>query len=151
MSNIFTGVVLFLIILILYKYTNYCREKQDSFLSGIWSGDAEFLKQSNLKTLHLMIAPIRDSGKLKGFLSIVDNDGSDISNQIIWLDNSAFNNKVSITYTDPEFDAIPSNVTINVDINKGTMMIYADSKLYAFLVKNNEMSMISNETYENPS
>lgn len=143
------GLIVLLILLIIYKSYCYIQQKQDKYLMGIWSGDKEFLKQSDLKDMHLFIAPIRDNSKLKAFLTITDKDGNFITNQVIWINNSTISNKVDITYSDNDFTAIPANVTFNIDYDKGTLMIYADSKLYAFLIKNNEMSIVANDTYTN--
>jgi hypothetical protein len=142
------GIVILLIILIVYRLYD-TKRKQDAYLMGIWSGDKEFLKQSDLKDMHLFIAPIKDNGKLKAFLTISDKDGDTITNQVIWIDNSMLANKITITYSDNNFTAIPSSVTFNIDYDKGTLMVYADSKLYAFLIKNNEMSIVANDTYTN--
>lgn len=141
------GLLILLFIVFLVKYYYYLRRIQDKYLAGIWSGDKEFLKKSELKDLQLFIAPERDSGNLKAFLTMTDKDGDVITMQVIWINNSAFNSNIKFIYSDKDFSAIPVNATMNVDHDKGTMMIYADSKLYAFLIKNNEMSMVANDTY----
>jgi hypothetical protein len=140
------GVVILIIFLLIVKY--YLRQRQDKYLAGIWTGDKEFLNNSQLKDFHLFIAPVRDGGKLKAFLTMSDSNGDTITTQIVWIDNSPFNNRIKFVFSDSDFAAIPENATMNIDKDKGTMMIYADSKLYGFLIKNNEMSIEANDKYE---
>lgn len=149
MESVYIGALVLLFIIILYKYSCIVQKKNDSFLAGIWSGDKEFLKQSELKDLQLFIAPTRDSGKLKAFLTMTDLNGDIVTAQVMWITNSVFSNRVHFIYNDATFEAIPPDATMHIDPNKGTMMIYSGGKLYGFLIKNNETSMIVNETYAN--
>lgn len=142
----YIGAIVLLVFLLIY--CSYLKQKQDKYLAGIWSGDKEFLESSHLKDFHLFIAPTRDNGKLKAFLTISDENGDTTTAQVIWINNSAFNNKAQFIYSDSDFTSIPENVSLIIDQIKGTMMIYADSKMYGFLIKNNEMSIIANEKYE---
>lgn len=138
-------IILLLLILIVKQYSH--KSHKDTFLNGVWNADKEFLEQSDLKEMHLFVAPQLERGMLKAFLLMSDKNGDTITKQVIWIKNPFFGGDSNIIYSDKDFTAIPETVRFDIDPMKGTLMVYSGSKLYGFLIKNNEMSLIANETY----
>ncbi len=144
----------------------------EKFLTGLWAGDPNFLEQAGLSAMFLYIAPCErlDGGwKRQGYLVMFDTHGDPVSNQGIevayqrplsrW--RSAFMShffvraretyRISdalITYDDAEI--MPKKMHLGLNTAEGTLTLYSEDegrKLYAFLVKDNETSLLANTVY----
>ena len=131
-----------LILLIIIIVLHWKRSAKEQFMAGFWTADDEFLRKSSLSDMHLFIAPDK-----KAFLVMTDKNGDFISNQIINIKPSLFTNNAYISYDDESFDAIPNCVKIDIDNNKGTMLLYEGDKVFGCLIKDNKTSMIANNAY----
>jgi hypothetical protein len=142
------GCVIVVLIIIIIIYLSKRQQEQNKFIEGIWTGDAEFLKKSDLKQMILFISP-NNKNKIQSNASLImtDKNGDTITNQVVNIKRSLFSNNCNVKYEDESFTSIPTSVKMDVDINKGTMMLYDNTKVYGFLIKNNEASIIANETY----
>jgi hypothetical protein len=139
------------------------------FLSGFWSGEPTFLKEAGLSEMYLYIAPCERSGgrwSRQGYLVMVDAGGEMVSNQGVELEwsgilgrwKSALNSHFSanadevyrvksakITYDDQA--VMPEVLRLGLNVTQGSISLYTDEKLYAFLMKDNEVSTTANEEY----
>lgn len=141
----------------------------ERFLSGFWSGDPTFLKEAGLSQMHLYIAPCERSGGRwcrQGYLLMVDSGGAMVSNQGIELQWSGMAGRwksalkshfsasadevyrvanAAFTY---DFQAVmPEAMHLGLDVAQGSISLYTDEKLYAFLMKDNEVSAAANAEY----
>lgn len=137
----------------------------EKFLSGVWVGEPAFLKEAGLAELYFYIAP-REKTSRQGYLVMVDSQGEFVSNQGVELDyKCAFKRWMSalksnfsarseadyrvpcaqVTYDDSA--VMPEELSLGLDVSKGTLTLYDSEKIYAFLVKDNETSMSANIQY----
>lgn len=155
---------LVLILIILVVVLSPRVREFEKFLSGVWIGESAFLKESGLAELYLYIAP-REKSSRQGYLVMVDSQGEFVSNQGVEIDYAcAFKRWMSalksnfssskvdycvpcaqITYDDSA--AMPEEMSLGLDVSKGTLTLYDSEKIYAFLVKDNEVSMSANIQY----
>jgi hypothetical protein len=114
------------------------------FMPGFWVADSDFLISSDLSSAYIMLEP-KQSGEMKGFLSMTNKSDVNISNQKITLSNFSSMtvgkntykiSNVKIVYADS--DVLPTTMNIIVDLNSGIMTLSDDKKLYAVFIKDNE-------------
>jgi len=139
----------------------------EKFLSGFWSGDPAFLKQAGLSEMYLYLAPLERAGGewcRQGYLVMVDTAGQVISNQGIEIAygclfsrwKSAFKSHFAanetyrvfcakVTYDSEE--VMPTEMRLGLNVTEGTLVLYADRRAYAFLIKDNETSIAANAEY----
>lgn len=160
-------VVIVLIAIASPRVQNY-----EQFLSGFWSGDPTFLQEAGLSELYLYIAPCERAGGRwcrQGYLVMVDTTGGFVSNQGVEICYSALPGrwgsalkshfsaggqaKYKIKNAELVFDdraVMPEDLSLDLNVTEGTLSLYDDTKLYAFLVKDNETSLAANAMYSRP-
>jgi hypothetical protein len=152
---LFVIVILIIIIIIIIcsvKGANSCCLKYNTYLTGMWVGDLEFIKKANLSDLQIFIAP-KEQKKRNGYILMVDNNKDFILNQPIelkelssqhsqrWSANTA-NKKIddmfTIQYelsTDVK-NIYPKKIIFTVSIINGVLSIKDENgKIYALLTK----------------
>ena len=144
----------------------------EKFLSGFWFGDPTFLKQAGLSEMYFYITPYeRTGGKWyrQGYLVMIDTAGNMVSNQGIKItygclfrrwksvlkSHFTINSqetyqipRANLTYDDEE--VMPTEMHLGLNVTEGTLAIYdnhADHKIYAFLIKDNEASIIAHAEF----
>lgn len=142
----------------------------ERFLSGFWSGESGFLRKAGLSDMFLYIAPCERLGGRwvrQGYLVLVDSAGAVISNQAIEMSwggllgrwKSALKSsvtasadetyKVGTVYLEYDHEAImPETMSLGLNVTKGTLVLYEDHKVFAFLVKDNEVSITANAVWQ---
>ena len=166
-------VIIIIIIAILNTSATSCNERYNNYLTGMWSGDPDFLKQSNLKDLQLFIAPPEKNVR-QGYIIMTDQDGNFLMNEPIefkenvtnlkkWNAFNANRKKTKdkfITHHSTDLESsntdlstkmteFPKNLKFGLSMCDGTLTIYdADSnKLSAFLEKDLIGSAAAIEAY----
>ena len=93
-SNIIFLIILVLVILIIFCFimnsANTCTERYNNYLTGMWVGDPDFLKQSKLQDLQIFIAP---SDNKNSDNKNSDNNNSDNKNKTDKMNIKTDNNK----------------------------------------------------------
>jgi hypothetical protein len=166
-SIIIAAIIVVIIIIMLVAIPR--ARNSEKCLSGFWTGETAFLRRAGLSEMFLYIAP-PESGwgrnNRQGYLLMVDNEGETVSNQGIELSygsafsrwssslKSHFSNAPRETYkiasVDIAYDdeaVMPEKVSIGVNTSDGTLALYDKDKIYAFLVRDNEVSTAANEAY----
>lgn len=164
------GIVLVLVLL--FFVAAYPRIKcNEEMLAGYWSADSSYLEKADLSQMDLYIAPPdgASSETRQGYLLMVDSEGNFVSNQGIelvlrrsgktWV-ASARSALLSdgargpsgvrmgtahIVYDDEP--VMPEYLTLELDPARGTLTMYDDGQIYAFLYKDNEASADANAQY----
>lgn len=165
---IISAIIAFLIICILYftKAANVSCNKYHYYLSGMWTGDPEFLKKSNLKDLQIFLSP-KIKKKRNGYIIMVNINGDIVLNQPIelnevtsahtqrWaaynMDKKIKNDNFDINYlilSDINTDIFPKNITITVSISNGSLTIKNNNNIYALCEKDLISSAAAIATYE---
>lgn len=154
------AIIAILVVIILVVGSTAVRRYEDYF-SGFWVGDPGFLKKARLKDMQLFVAPGED-GCRQGYILMTDLDGNFVSNQAVEIrERSAVQRwwtALGSTFrvardcyrarcVDIEYDdsatgepPMPEHVKMALSILDGTLTIYDDSKVYAFLAKDNAVS-----------
>ena len=149
-------VVLVIIIVVAWGRT---RDAENVF-TGFWTGEPAFLDRAGLREMYLYVAPRERRGLRwgrQGYLVMADADGNLISNQALELTYGAplrrglaalkshFGDgryEVPTLLVDCEEDEIiPSRLRMGLDATKGTLALYNNEKLFAFLTRDNETSL----------
>ena len=143
--------------------------RYENYLGGYWIGDPGFLKKAQLKDMQLFIAP-KEGGCRQGYLLMTDLDGNFISNQALEIRErsaaqrwwtaftSAFRTErdaysarcVEIEYDDAaevNEPPMPETVKMTLSVLDGTLTLYDDSKVWAFLTKDLLASAAAIEAY----
>ena len=171
-------VIIIIIFCVLNSSASNCNERYNNYLTGIWSGDPDFLKQSNLKDLQIFIGPKEgpkeNFKERQGYIIMTDMDENFIMNEPIefkenksskkWNALSAnrqktkdkyithfttgTNNSTNNSTTNSNF---PKNLKFGLSMCDGTLTIHdTDSnKLSAFLEKDLIGSAAAIEAYTN--
>jgi len=120
-----------------------------NFINGYWSSNNDFAKLSEIDEMILNI----DIKNKKGFLviiaenKIVSNDEFDIllnknSNANI---SKGINYKIEFVSDNINFIWNEKIFNLDIDINKGSLVLYHNDIVYASLYKDNKMSAILND------
>lgn len=165
--------VILLIIIIAALVGKRFATRYETYMSGLWVGDPAFLKRAQLRDFQLFIAP-EDDGCRQGYLIITDNAGEFASNQAITIYGRnrglsrwtalrpamrTENDTCAMGNFDIDFDAddaggaadetpFPKSVKISMSILSGTLTIFDDEKVYAFLRKDLAVSDSAVEAYK---
>jgi hypothetical protein len=129
-------------------------------LSGFWTGDPFFLKQSGLRDMYLFLSPQKNNIR-NGYLVMINNKGNFISNQTITLTHNTFINRlwpatktlINKSYrvsSNIEFDEsaiMPNNIYLSIEPSTGTLTIYDNEKIYAYLYRDNQTSVMATGQY----
>jgi hypothetical protein len=166
------AVIILVIILLAVYLGSVSGRRYEAYLSGLWVGDPSFLEKAQLRDLQLFLAPREGSQKSRqGYLIMTDLAGNFISNQAIELRigsaserwwtalKSAFRaahdaykaRSVEIEYDSPAGDRpMPDRLKMSLSILDGTLTLYDDEKVYAFLEKDLLASAAAVEAYKAP-
>ena len=169
MLRICIAIIIAIILIVIVVVGNASSSRYENYLTGLWIGDPAFLEKAQLSDLQLFIAPV-DNGCRQGYLIITDSNGEFISNQAIeicerssirrWWSalRSAFRTEKD-TYksckVDIEYDAVaegeeppmPSTLKLSLSMIEGTLTLYDDEKVYAFMEKDLAASAAAVEAY----
>lgn len=142
-------IIIIIVIIITSTYQNLYQQ----FLSGFWIGEPAFLNTAQLSDLQLFIAP-PINGSRQGYLIITDLSGEFISNQAIeifeeskikfWKSVKKPKN-ITIEYDDSP--SMPEEMKMTISIIDGTITLYDDDKVYAFMIKDSNASAIALKSY----
>jgi len=141
----------------------------ERYLTGFWSGDPAFLKESGLSEMFIYIAPREKADgrwRRQGYLVMTDDEGKMISKQgleLSWASTmkrwssvvkSHFSRRAQETYRVPHVDIVfddedimPEQLSLGLNMTDGTLALHSDEKLYAFFIKDNETSLSANSTW----
>jgi hypothetical protein len=137
--------------------------RYDNYLSGLWVGDPGFLRKSQLSDLQLFISP-EEGGSRQGYLILTDLDGNFISNQAvemrvkssIWAAlRSSFKTtadafvlpNVALEFDDGGEPPMPISLKLSLSMIDGSLTLYDDEKVYAFMTKDMTASASAIEAY----
>ena len=142
------GALIVILVIVLCFAFSKTRAQYDyrKVLPGLWKGESEFLASAGLQDYYLYIAPDLQ----KGYLVILDQDDNLSSDQIVELRirrQALRPEKLSVQITYSNLMPMPESVTFTLDVNQGTLHIAADGEMYAFLIKDNESSLVANAEY----
>jgi hypothetical protein len=165
-------VIIFLIIFIvsisfnMTKSANISCNKYHHYLSGMWVGDPEFLKKSNLKDLQIFLSP-KNKAKRNGYIIMVNINNDIILNQPIELQEitpmhnqrwAAYNTNKKIKddnfiinyliLSDIDTELFPKNITMMVSMVNGTLVIKSNNNIYALCEKDLISSAAAISAYE---
>lgn len=152
---LFIVVILIILIIILIcsvKGANSSCLKYNTYLTGMWVGDLEFIKKANLSDLQIFIAP-KEQKKRDGYILMVDTNKEFILNQPIelkelssqhkqrWSANSA-NKKIDDEFN-IQFELItdvkniyPKILYLTISMTNGVLSIKdGNNKIFALLSK----------------
>jgi hypothetical protein len=165
------AIIVFLIICIML-FTNFANtscKKYHYYLSGMWIGDPEFLKKSNLKDLQIFISPKENKNRSKstrsGYIIMVNTNGDILINQPIdlkeitsshnqrWaaynMDKKIKNDSFDIQYQIlNDIEDFPKNITMSVSITNGSLVIKNNNTTYALCEKDLISSAAAIVAYE---
>lgn len=155
--------VLALLMLILALTTSSARRYRD-YLSGFWVGDPGFLAKAELRDVQLFISPEESGGDRSGYLIMTDQEGKFVSNQAVtvragrpgaWQSlRSAFRRSGDVCTAPVEFEYLggsapmPASMKLSLSILGGTLTLFDDEKVYAFLAKDNSTSISALEAWK---
>jgi hypothetical protein len=146
-------IIIILLIILIYtlKNANSCCIKYHNYLTGLWVGDPEFIKKSNLSDFKLFIGP-RENKKRNGYIIMLDKNNDFILNKAISLQESSTghtqrwsahsankqtDDKFNIQYllnTDVN-NVFPKQINFLVSMNNGVLTVNNNGKIYALLTK----------------
>jgi len=161
-------VIIFLIFIIcMVRSANTCCVKYQNYLTGMWIGDPEFLKKSDLSDLQIFISP-KEGQKRNGYIIMLDKNKEFILNQPIelnelssshtqrWSAHSANkknkNDLFNITFNlNTQVDNIfPKQLIFTLSMLNGVLSIKDNTeKIYALLTKDLITSASAIKEYEN--
>jgi len=159
--------VVVVVLIVMIALVRIGSSRYDNYLSGMWVGDPGFLESAQILDFQLFLAP--SSGKERqGYLIITDMDGSFTANQAIELElkpslsggwssfQSIFKTSedlYNVPKVDLEFDddegptPMPSRLKLSMSILDGTLTLFDDEKVYAFLEKDLASTAAAVEAY----
>lgn len=166
--RVFLAAIIVILIVLIAVVSPRVRD-YELFLSGFWSGEPTFLKEAGLLEMYLYVAPCERSGGRwcrQGYLVMVDAGGAMVSNQGIELEwsgmvgrwKSALKSHFSASadevyrvknaeFTYDDQAVMPEEMHLGLNVTQGSISLYTDEKLYAFLMKDNEVSATANEEF----
>jgi len=165
-------VVLAIIILVACAVAAHAAAKRYThYLAGMWKGNPKFLEEAGLQDFQLFLSPgeaakqdyVRD-----GYLIATDATGGFVANQAITWEESgagwlaalgasmgAQGDVCAMGVARIEYDdeatghkIMPETVKVSISILDGTLTLFDDEKVYAFLEKDHSASAAATEMYE---
>lgn len=137
----------------------------EQFLSGFWVGDPAFLRRAGLGDMYLYLAPPDRAGGRQGYLVMTSPEGEVLSNQAVqarssglgrWTsalrshflaprDDDVYRGRLAIAYD--QGGPMPPEMKLGLSVAKGSLTLFDEDKVYAFLVRDNIASNAANELY----
>jgi hypothetical protein len=155
-----------LVIIVAFAAGGAAKARYSEYLSGHWVGDPAFLASSGLRDVQLFIAP-EESGERQGYLIMANEDGDFVANQAVTItaqrsdlgrwaaaraalaaDDARTLGEFDFAFDAPSADApFPARVKISVSILRGTLTVFDETSVYAFLRKDLSVSESAVEAY----
>ncbi len=151
-------IIIFVIFVIFYYFlwnTSAPPETKvyENFIYGYWTGDEGFCEESDVSSMMLFIGK-SDIGEDKLSTQkitrkahlVINNDVTNQTLDICYKPNCTITSdklgkyKVKANFKFEEECSIPENVTLEFDMIKGLLKIYADDTIYGVFYKNNEVT-----------
>ncbi len=118
----------------------------EGFTTGMWVGDRGFLDKAELSDMQLYLgAP--EQGTRKGYLIMTDKNGEFVANTSFQCEDDGMRCDAAASAADADleitFDAaapLPSELKLNVSVKDGTLTLYDDKNVVAFLYKDSAAS-----------
>jgi len=145
-------IILLIMLITSIKSANKSCDKYQNYLTGMWIGDPEFIKKSDLTDLQIFIGP-KENTKRNGYIIMLDKNNEFILNDPIelqeitskhsqrWSANTE-NKKIkddNFTITFQLLTEInnvfPKKMNFNLSIANGVLSIQSNGKVYALLTK----------------
>ena len=164
MCKVLMGVIVLLVIVVTVNMVHF----SDNTLSGVWTGDPTFLKNSQLSDMQLFISPKINSTR-QGYLIMTDADGGIITNDVVDIDiRSPLQrwwcglkmgiirkkyyraNNVVITSDNSTTDSVlpfPEKLKLVLSPSTGGLTLFDDDKVYAYLIRDNLASSVAISVY----
>lgn len=136
------------------------RARYEGYLSGHWIGNPAFVKRAGLTDLQLFLAPPED-GCRQGYLIMTNEDGDFIWNGALEVDGASFPalgalracggqcraSEIAVTYDDEDEPPMPKNMSVTMSILDGSLTLFDDKKIFAYLNKDLGASAAAVEAY----
>jgi len=139
-----TIIACIIVIIILLLYIYYTKlHYYSNFLTGIYTGDPDFLDNAKLGEFILYLDC--NKTKFKGYIILADMNGDPAKNITIdgkIVQNYTKPNDFKLTY-DEENDIMPQSIALTIDPLTGYLILSDDEKTYAILVKDMYKSKIA--------
>lgn len=152
-GRIVAAVIIVLVMLVIFVVCPTVR-RYETLASGLWVGDPEFLRKANLSDMQLYIAP-RAGRTMQGYIIITDTNGEFIANKPFEISlnfgnpisrcvkavkanfatDDKMTGKVRIEMDGGDIDAMPSEMRMGLSLSAGSMTLFNDEKVFAFLYK----------------
>ncbi len=166
--------VLILVVLLVIAVFAPAAARCEYAVTGMWVGSTAFLSRAGLRDFQLFIGP-RENGVRQSYLLIADDRGGLLANQALeiryggglrrWWSGAktAFagvskageskNGTYRILGVEFAYDAepppeLPTVMNLALSSADGTLTLYDDEKVYAFLYKDTQASSAANEAYQ---
>ena len=148
------AIIIILLIVLITSITsaNKSCSKYQNYLTGMWIGDPEFIKKSDLTDLQIFIGP-KENVKRNGYIIMLDKNNEFILNSAIelkeitsqhaqrWSANTE-NKKIKDDHFNIEYQVLtdinnvfPKKINLNLSMGNGVLAIKANEKTYALLIK----------------
>jgi hypothetical protein len=155
-----------LVVILVLVVAKAAVKRYENYLTGYWVGDPAFLARAHLRDLQLFIAP-NEGGRRQGYLIITDENGDFVSNQAIEIrERPSWRSALRASlraerdaYTarrfEVEYDAaaegdeppMPASMKMAISILDGTLTLYDEEKVYAFMEKDLAVSAAALAAY----
>jgi hypothetical protein len=141
--------------------------RYENYLSGLWVGDPAFLQEARLRDFQLFLAP-SEGGRRQGYLIMTDEAGAFVSNQAIEVHERSpaqrwwtalrsvlqtRGDAYSAKCVSFEYDAasaeppMPELMKMALSMADGTLALFTETKVFAFLQKDLAASAAAVEAY----
>ena len=147
MHHVIIAVLILLLIALIAIHTI----RYDRTLTGYHVGNAQFLKKAGLSQFELYISPSTNRVR-KGYLIVVDEDGDIVANEAITIKNSTFWPALAQMFGETdryklqleiESTLLPKQLTVAISIMNGTLTLFNDKKIYAYLERDTDASKVA--------
>lgn len=148
------GFLIAIIVVLLFNYHNIYQKEYEKYLFGYWIADEGYCEDAGAREMMLFVGDARKSAynpfaKTERTAHLIIND--DITNQMINIRYKPTSTGYSSSLKPYTIDAeikfeeeciIPANVTIEVDIHRGTLKIYNSGIIYGLFHKVHDVTNI---------
>jgi hypothetical protein len=168
--------VLILVVLLVIAVLAPAAARCEHAVAGMWVGSTAFLARAGLRDFQLFIGP-RENGARQSYLLIADDRGGLLANQALEIrygggfrrwwsgaktafarpsaaksDDSAKSGTYRVLGAEFVYDAepppeLPTVMSLALSAADGSLTLYDDEKVYAFLYKDTQASSAANEAY----
>ena len=151
---IYIAIFIIIIILIIWLIINL-KNRYHKYLAGVWIGHDDFMKESELSDMQLLIL----KQPSVGYLYMIDDSGDIVTNSPITIkhninSHSAIKNlfslhdicsfKVKITPINDTNLPFPSELSAKLSIIDGTLTLHDNKKIYAHMIKDINSTNLAN-------